>query len=101
MNPLLMLPILYLSSCLLPDRNADVVASTREDLSTHELLHTTDELTEASSENPQSGSIVRLNRSAGFEGFLEIYFKDDWGAVCAEKFTEESATVVCKMLGAQ
>ena len=33
------------------------------------------------------------------EGRLEVYFNSRWGTVCDTQFTDESARVVCYMLG--
>ena len=42
---------------------------------------------------------VRLNGSSLREGRLEVYYNFTWGTVCDDGFTDESARVVCNMLG--
>jgi len=43
---------------------------------------------------------VRLvGGSSSREGRLEVFYSGDWGTVCDDGFTNESARVVCNMLG--
>ena len=48
------------------------------------------------------GLEVRVRLVGGkhsYEGRIEVYYKDEWRAVCDHKWDRRAARVVCRMLG--
>jgi len=47
----------------------------------------------------QSGDLRIVGDPDRHIGRLEVYFRGQWGTICIEGFTEESANTACRQLG--